>query len=143
MAGMARLSIPLSWQCLTVTSAAADQGAVTRLTDSPLAGGALLETAVGLLLILVLIIGLGWLARRYGKLPTAGKGMVRILGGVSLGPRERAVVLQVGEARVLVGVAPGRVQTLHVLGTGRASSMPDGAEVFSRQLEGQLDQDSR
>jgi flagellar protein FliO/FliZ len=122
---------------------AADQSAAKGLPESPLAGGALLETVVGLLLVLILIIGLGWLLRRYGKLPAAGKGMVSILGGVSLGPRERAVVLQVGEARLLVGVAPGRVQTLHVLGSGGDSAPPREAEVFSRQLESQLDGNAR
>jgi flagellar protein FliO/FliZ len=32
-----------------------------------------------------------------------------------LGTRERAVLLQVGDQQLVVGVAPGRVQTLHVL----------------------------
>lgn len=103
---------------------------------SPLSGGALLETGVGLLLVLALILGLGWMLRRYGKLPLAGKGLVSILGGVSLGPRERAVLLQVGETRLLVGVAPGRVQTLHVLQGG------DGPEPgFPAQLNDQIRQD--
>ena len=97
---------------------------------------------MGLLLILALIVALGWLVRRYGKLPSAGKGIVTVLGGVSLGPRERAVVLQVGEARLLVGVAPGRVQTLHVLGADGDAMAPGGTEVFSRQLQTQLEGDT-
>ena len=68
-----------------------------------------------------------------GKLPVAGKGMVTILGGVSLGPRERAVVLQVGDARLLVGVAPGRVQTLHVIeGSHDQITEASGAAFDSR-----------
>ena len=101
-------------------------------------GGALMETAIGLLLVLALILGLAWLVRRFGKLPLAGKGMVSILGGVSLGPRERAVILQVGETRLLVGVAPGRVQTLHVLPPGSASE-----QSFSGQLQAQIQQESQ
>ena len=96
---------------------------MAELPQSPLGVGAMMQTMGGLLLILVVIFALGWLFRRFGKLPHAGKGMVTVLGGVSLGPRERAVVLQVGETRILVGVAPGRVQTLHVL-----DAVPDRAE---------------
>jgi flagellar protein FliO/FliZ len=45
----------------------------------------------------------------------AGKGLVTLLGGVSVGPRERVVLLQVDDARLVVGVAPGQVRTLHVM----------------------------
>jgi len=104
-------------------SAVPETGTAVELPQSPLGAGAMMQTMGGLLLILVAIFALGWLFRRFGKLPQAGKGMVTVLGGVSLGPRERAVVLQVGETRVLVGVAPGRVQTLHVL-----DAVPDRAD---------------
>jgi len=112
---------------------AEDKSAPAGVGTSPLGTGALMETAGGLLLILALIIGLGWLVRRYGRLPVAGKGLVTILGGVSLGPRERAVVLQVGDARLLVGVAPGRVQTLHVIeGSDDQITEASGAGFESR-----------
>lgn len=118
---------------------AEDKGAPAGLGASPLGTGALMETAGGLLFILALIIGLGWLVRRYGRLPVAGKGMVTILGGVSLGPRERAVVLQVGDARLLVGVAPGRVQTLHVI-EGSGDQVTDATgEVFESRLRTEME----
>lgn len=112
----------------TVAAVNPDQAA------SPIGSGALFETMLGLIVIIALIFGLGWLFRRFGKLPIAGKGMVSVLGGVSLGPRERAVVLQVDGVRLLVGVAPGRVQTLHVLNDG-----PDGGDGFSEQLDSVLE----
>ena len=85
------------------------------------------------------LIGLGWLVRRYGRLPVAGKGMVTILGGVSLGPRERAVVLQVGDARLLVGVAPGRVQMLHVIEGGDDSVRYATGEAFESRLRTEME----
>jgi flagellar protein FliO/FliZ len=142
MVGRSCLWPTLLWLFLSGSAAAADQRVGKETSVSPLAAGTLLETVVGLLLILALIVALGWLVRRYGKLPSAGKGIVTVLGGVSLGPRERAVVLQVGEARLLVGVAPGRVQTLHVLGADGDAMAPGGTEVFSRQLQTQLEGDT-
>lgn len=82
---------------------------------APLGVGSLLETAGGLLLVLALIIGGAWIFKRYTHLPTAGKGLVTVLGGASVGPRERVVVLKVDNTRLVVGVAPGQVRTLHVL----------------------------
>jgi flagellar protein FliO/FliZ len=82
---------------------------------APLGIQSLLETAGGLILILVLIIGGAWLFKRLGRLPMAGKGLVTVLGGVSVGPRERVVLLKVDDARLVVGVAPGQVRTLHVM----------------------------
>jgi flagellar protein FliO/FliZ len=64
--------------------------------------------------------------KRIGHLPAANKGLVRIVGGVSLGARERVVVVDVDDARLVLGVSPGRVQTLHVM------SAP---ESFERSLD--------
>ena len=65
------------------------------------------------------------------KLPGIGKGQVQILGGVSLGAREKAVLLSVEGHRLLVGIAPGRVQTLLVLADDE-SPVPG----FAEQLDG-------
>lgn len=77
--------------------------------------GNLVQVTLGLLLVLGLIVGIAWLLRRYGRLQSAASGSLKILGGLSIGPRERVVLLQVGDTQLLVGVAPGRVQMLHVL----------------------------
>jgi flagellar protein FliO/FliZ len=74
-----------------------------------------LEAVAGLALVLALIVALGWAVRRFAHLPGAGKGLIRVLGGVTLGSRERAVIVAVGGTRLLLGVAPGQVRMLHVL----------------------------
>ena len=40
---------------------------------------------------------------------------IDVLADVPLGQKERAVLLKVGATQILIGVAPGRVNTLHVL----------------------------
>ncbi len=98
--------------CLCSALALADTGE-KRL--APLGAQSLLETGAGLLLILTLILGGAWLFKRYSRLPIAGKNLIAVLGGVSVGPRERVVVLKIENTRVVVGVAPGQVSMLHVL----------------------------
>ncbi len=77
--------------------------------------GSLLQLAFGLIVVLGAIAFGAYLLRRFGKLSAPVGGAMRILGGVSLGARERVVLMQVGDQQLLLGVAPGRVQTLHVL----------------------------
>jgi len=97
---------------------------------SPLGAQSLLETSGGLLLILLLIFGGAWLFRRFGQLPLGGRGLVTILGGAAVGPRERVVLVEVENTRLLLGVAPGQVRTLHLL-TAEASETGG----FAQQLQ--------
>ncbi len=77
--------------------------------------GSLLQVTLGLLVVLLVIVGAAWMLRRYGRFQSSASGSLKILGGLSIGPRERVVLLQVGEEQLLIGVAPGRVQALHHL----------------------------
>lgn len=81
----------------------------------PLGAGQYLQVGLSLLLIVLIIVVLAWLLRRVGNLPIGGGALIRVVAAVSLGQRERVVLLQVGEKQLLLGVAPGRVETLHVL----------------------------
>ncbi len=85
------------------------------LSSSPLNSSAILETFGGLLLVLALIAFLAWLIRRTGQFNSAANGDLKIIAGLSLGSREKAILLQVGEQQILVGVTPQHIQTLHVL----------------------------
>ncbi|HEB95923.1 MAG TPA: flagellar biosynthetic protein FliO [Sedimenticola thiotaurini] len=133
MRSPARSLLPLLAGVLPLTAIAAGDTDKPGYAAPDLGTGAMLETLGGLLVIIGVILALGWLYRRFGRLTPAGKGAVSILGGISLGPRERAVLLQVEGTRLLVGVAPGRVQTLHVL-EGEA------AAGFERQLDAALEE---
>ncbi len=75
----------------------------------------ILQWASGLSIVLVLIFVCAWLLRRLGQISNVGGSKLRVLGGVSVGARERVVLVQVGNNQLVLGVAPGRVQTLHVV----------------------------
>ncbi|VAW76999.1 Flagellar biosynthesis protein FliO [hydrothermal vent metagenome] len=96
--------------------AAEDTGSTSPATaPDPMAMSNLWQLTLGMIVVLGVMLGLAWLLKRTGKFQMAAGGSLKILGGLSLGSRERVVLLQVGEAQLLVGVAPGRVQALHVL----------------------------
>ncbi len=103
------------WPSVAASAAQAVATGPGTMNGAPLRAEGLLETAAGLLLVLATILALAWAARRFGRFSNAGKGLVNVLGGISLGSRERVVIVQVEDTRLVLGVAPGRIETLYVL----------------------------
>ncbi len=70
---------------------------------------------LGLAVVLILMVLCLWLLKRLSQWNVPAQGQLRVLAGLSLGSRERLVVIEVGRTQLVLGVAPGRIQTLHVL----------------------------
>ncbi len=81
---------------------------------SPASLGGLGEVTVALAIVLAAIFALAWLVRRVRAVAGRAEALA-VLAEVRIGPKERAVLIKVGPAQLLVGVAPGQVNTLHVL----------------------------
>jgi flagellar protein FliO/FliZ len=91
-------------------------GAPQAQASAPVVGaGGLMQVMLSLLLVLAAVFAAAWLMRRLRGFPRRGAQAISVLADVALGAKERAVLLQVGKDQVLVGVAPGQVNTLHVL----------------------------
>lgn len=90
--------------------------APTRLAGNGFSGGAALGRSVlGLIVVLALMFSLAWFVRRFGAVGTARGRAIEVLSTLPVGGRERVLLVRVGDEQVLIGVAPGRVQALHVL----------------------------
>jgi flagellar protein FliO/FliZ len=76
--------------------------------------GSLTQVSLALALVLALVFGLAWVLRRLRGTRRPGAPGIDILAELSLGPKERAMLLQVDRVRLLVGVGGGQVRTLHV-----------------------------
>lgn len=99
----------------------------------------MLQFAVGMTIVIATICVLGWFLRRILGSSTSGTGVMKMLAGISVGTRERVVLLQIGNRQMLVGVAPGSVAAIHVFDepiiNHDCSDMPDKvASPFSRIL---------
>lgn len=77
--------------------------------------GALFQGLLGLVMVLAALAVFFWFLRRFSPGQTAAQGVVKVVGGVMLGPRERLVVVEVGETWLLLGIGGGQVSTLHTL----------------------------
>jgi flagellar protein FliO/FliZ len=90
--------------------------------------GAMLQTALGLLLILGLLFLAAYLLRRLsGSHGLGGKGPLKVVGGLIMGTRERIVLVEIGDTWLVIGIGTGQIRTLHTMPKGEASP-PDSAE---------------
>lgn len=110
-----------------------------RAPAEPVSFGNFIQMALGLMLVLALIVLVAWLLRRFSPLAGTAHGALRVIGGISLGQRERMVLVQAGSKQILLGVAPGRVQTLCVLDEPLpVTAGPEQAGSFAQQLAQRL-----
>jgi flagellar protein FliO/FliZ len=86
----------------------------TGATADVLSPGTMLQFALGLGTVLALIVAAGWVMKKsaFGK---SAPGMIKVVAGAAVGQRERVVVVEVADVRMVLGVAPGRVTALHTM----------------------------
>lgn len=80
------------------------------------AAGELVRVVLSLLGIIGLILAAGWLTRRMqGRRGTSGR-RIRCVESFAVGTRDRVLLLDADGKRLLVGMGPGGMRTLHVFG---------------------------
>ena len=108
----------------------------------PASAGSLFQLLLALLLVLAVMVGAAWLIKRLGIAKGLPGAPVKIVGGASVGTRERIVVVEVADQWIVVGVAPGRVNALTTMPrqevSATATNAPD-AKNFSAWLKQTMD----
>lgn len=126
-----RRLLPLAAGGLSAAAHAAEAAA-------PASVGSLFQVFFGLVVVLALMAGAAWLIRRLGVSRIVSASVVKIVGGVSVGSRERILVVEVADQWIVVGVAPGRVNALSTMSRqeiATESQAAPGANNFSAWLK--------
>jgi flagellar protein FliO/FliZ len=74
-----------------------------------------LSWAVGLLVVLAIFGVCVWVIKQLQRQQFNSGDRLQIVGGLSLGMRERIVLVQAGKKQLILGVTSSRIETLHVL----------------------------
>lgn len=74
-----------------------------------------LQVAGSLVAVVLLIVGLAWLARRLRVLPSASQHL-RVVSALTLGARERLLVVEAEGRRLLLSSSAAGLQLVHDLG---------------------------
>jgi flagellar protein FliO/FliZ len=78
-------------------------------------GGGILQVILSLIMVLLLLFGSLYVLKRLSTPRGTAAGLLRVIAGTAVGSRERVVVVEIADTWLVLGVAPGRVSTLHQL----------------------------
>lgn len=118
-----------------MTVPAVAQEAVPAVSPSSLfTGDYLLQVIGSFVVVILLLVGVLVLLRRFNGVSSQMSGNMRVVSSVGVGQRERVVLLQVGEEQILVGVGPGNVRKIHAFDEPvvepSASATPSFSDVW-------------
>ena len=97
------------------------------------------QIMLSLVLVLLIIFLAAWVLRRYSRFPGVADGNLKVIGALSVGQRERILLLQVGKEQIVVGVTSSKITTLHQL--EEPVQVKDNAPMssqFSKRLQDAL-----
>jgi flagellar protein FliO/FliZ len=101
---------------------------------SPLSVGSIAQLTLSLAAIVALIFAVSWIVRRLKLGTPRSRGDIGVIDELALGPRERIVLVRVGDAQVLVGVGAGGVVGLTPLANPIAVKDPSEGPAFADRL---------
>ena len=125
---------------LLVAGPALADGAHKSVATGGLPTGDLTSAAIrmvlGLAVVLALLGATAWVSRRFRVGTGMRGGLIEVISGLSLGTRERVVLIRVGGDQVLVGVSPSGMRTLHVLNqTQNCNQNPRQTGEFANYMD--------
>lgn len=83
---------------------------------SAVPGSPLVQVSGALLGIILLILAAAWVIKRFGFAPKGNHARgLKVCASTSLGPRERVVIVDAGDARLVLGVTASNITLLHTL----------------------------
>lgn len=82
--------------------------------------------ALALLIVLAIFAVCVWAIKQLQRQSVTDGDRLQIVGGLSLGMRERIVLVQAGNKQLILGVTPSRIEMLHVL---------EGEECLNQQTQ--------
>jgi flagellar protein FliO/FliZ len=89
-----------------------------------MSSGSIMQILFSLILVLGAVALVAWLMKRLNLPQHGAASLLKVVSGVAVGPRERVVLVEVGDTWLIVGVAPGQVRTLHTMPKGQLPAQP-------------------
>jgi flagellar protein FliO/FliZ len=88
---------------------------VQKQTAKTITSGDVSVWAMALLIVLSIFFACVWALRKLNASTANSTEKMHVVGGIPLGLREKVILLQVGKKQLVLGITPGRIETLHVL----------------------------
>lgn len=105
---------------------------------NPISSASLLQTSMGLLFVLGLLMVLAWVLKRTGLSGALRSNQFyKVLSVTALGPREKIALVEVGDTWLVLGMTSQSINTLHSMPKGSLDYDPQAAAAvtFAKLLE--------
>lgn len=102
------------------------------LAITGITGGYLLKLIVALGSVLLIFLLLAFLTKKFHRYGQSHNRNMSVLSTMSVGTRERLMLVQVGEAQLLLGVTPSRIDKLFVLDKPLPGTDPSISDASSK-----------
>lgn len=102
--------------------------------DAGPTAGALGSSVLALIFVIALILALAWLIRRLPGVGQRGHGAMRVVATLPVGVKERVIVIEVGNAQMVIGVTSEQITLLDTLAEPLPEAPPQRPE-FAAVLE--------
>jgi flagellar protein FliO/FliZ len=109
--------------------------------ESPISVNSLTQLMTSLMVIVALIFATGWVLKRNRFAAARSRGDMSILDELAVGPRDRVVLIRVGEAQLLVGVGTNGIVPLAPLTMPISLKATSAAPAFADRLRDLLRRD--
>ena len=86
-----------------------------------------MQIILSLILVLGVVALVAWIMKRINLPQHGAASLLKVIGGVAVGQRERIVLVEVNDTWLVVGIAPGQVRTLHTMAKGQLPAPLDSA----------------
>ena len=105
--------------------------------------GSMVQITFSLLMVLACIVAVAWLLRRMNIAQQGSGNLLKVIGSVAIGQRERVVLLEIENTWLLVGVGPGQIRTLHEMDKSEhlkpdAAPFTESDNKFAKMLNSML-----
>ncbi|MEZ0149529.1 MAG: flagellar biosynthetic protein FliO [Candidatus Reddybacter sp.] len=125
------LSVLFALPFAVLTEAAEPSVGKVPLADT---SGYFLQLVSGLGIVLLSIAALAWLLKRINRLPNRDIKDLELIASLSVGQRERVVIVRAGTTNLVLGVAPGSISKLGEITD--ASAKEQGSLATSMEATG-------
>ncbi|MBU2706857.1 flagellar biosynthetic protein FliO [Zooshikella marina] len=103
-------------------------------TTPPTAWGMLIQVILALTVVLLVIFAAAWVVKRTGAIKPMTSPVIKNLAVMSVGSKERLVLVQIGDKQILLGISPAGMNTIHVFDQPIVTTKQEANNDFSKRL---------
>jgi len=119
----------ISLSAIPATAAERSENVATAMRfDAGLNAGNLIQILVALFSVVLIIFALSIVLKKFNIFPGTSSGAIRVIAGISLGSKDRLLLIQIGDEQILLSAGPGNINKIHKLTTPVEANLKSSSE---------------